>query len=412
MEHDGPWPDGPLPVPLDGSTLLEAAGATGVLDVRSFRLCEVNQFGWRDAEHLRAVQFEPAADYHAEYRPVGILWLRLWRYTWETASFPRKFRLYFDTVRGSDQHLLASLPAGLQIQPLISYDIAGQKVSWHGAEGSPLLEWNASDEIRPHLHPVTSPDGRVLTADVPRDHIWHHGLMLGWTDVESPGRGTEPYIFWGEPNAGQLRPHQPRDWQHGPVWSGFRQQVDWCSRDGRQIFSSDVGLRYSKIEKVYDWIDIDLKISAGPSPVEFKSEYGHLTFRMNLAFQDGALVTPEGRLHDVDMIAAKAVPWIGFDGLLDGRPAGVLLLNDPGNPCGLPSGDGSCTLRDFILDQGDLFAWLGMNPFRLQPQLLQPGESLSFRYRLVLTNRKLDEALVNLMVRGVTTSPVVTWAIE
>ena len=31
---------------------------------------------------------------------------------------------------------------------------------------------------RPHLHPVRTPGGAVLTRDAPEDHPWHHGLWF------------------------------------------------------------------------------------------------------------------------------------------------------------------------------------------------------------------------------------------
>lgn len=56
-------------------------------------------------------------------------------------------------------------------------------------DGLPLAEYvdgsgaPGFDAPRPHLHPVRTPAGIVVTASTPRDHTWHVGLGIGVQDV-------------------------------------------------------------------------------------------------------------------------------------------------------------------------------------------------------------------------------------
>jgi len=410
LHHDEPWPDGPVPVPINGSELLASAGAIGILDFFSFELFDLGLFEaeWgAESERPAAVQFEPAADFDPETNPVGVLWIRLWRFTWEAEAFPRAFRLTFATVHGGGRRSRGPLPPHLPAQAEPTHDIARQRVDWKcPSDGKPRLSWVFGPEAKPHFHPITTPDGRTLTADMPRDHIWHHGLMLGWTGIDCAGVGLKKYAFWAEPGGGQILAANPTGLSYGAVWSGFRHNLQWRIQEGKMVFTTALSLRYSRVEAKYDWLDLDLQIQAAEHPVNLASDYGHLTFRLNLDFQDTAIITSEGRREEADMLEARPSPWVALDGILDGRPAGVLLLNHPENPCGVPSADGSSTRRTFPTDQDDLFAWMGLNPFRLATHRLEAGDCLKFRYRLVTTNSRISPQFIHLQAGGFSSTPI------
>ena len=63
--------------------------------------------------------------------------------------------------------------------------------------------YNADHRRRPHVHPLASPSGAVLTRDAPDDHPWHHALWFTIKFVNGEN-------FWEEvPPYGVLRHVDP-----------------------------------------------------------------------------------------------------------------------------------------------------------------------------------------------------------
>ncbi|MCS7225090.1 MAG: PmoA family protein [Armatimonadetes bacterium] len=55
-----------------------------------------------------------------------------------------------------------------------------------------ILSYRYSPEApKTYIHPLTTPNGVVVTEDSPEDHRHHRGLFLGWSRVNG-------YDFWGE----------------------------------------------------------------------------------------------------------------------------------------------------------------------------------------------------------------------
>lgn len=48
---------------------------------------------------------------------------------------------------------------------------------------------------KPHFHPLISPNGTVLTAESPRDHLWHMGLWFSWKFID----GLNYWEYSGDP---------------------------------------------------------------------------------------------------------------------------------------------------------------------------------------------------------------------
>ncbi len=87
---------------------------------------------------------------------------------------------------------------------------------------------------RPHLHPVRTQGGVVVSATHPADHDWHTGVGLAIPDVN----GTN---FWGGGTFLPERGYQLHE-DHGvvsgapvqPGPSGFRHRLDWIGHSGRR----------------------------------------------------------------------------------------------------------------------------------------------------------------------------------
>ncbi|MEI8311594.1 MAG: DUF6807 family protein [Verrucomicrobiota bacterium] len=264
------------------------------------------------------------------------------------------------------------------------------RLEWTRA-GEVALAYNAPWSGKPHFHPLTTPSGQVLTADRPRDHIWHHGLCFGWTNISCPAKGLKEYAFWGEPGGGVIHTRDASGKSAGPVLSEFRSESLCATQDGEPVFDMVVRGRYQSIDLGWDWLDIELTLAARDAAVSLSSEYGHLKARLSMDFQDPTILDSAGKSEkDNPYRQPSPVDWIGLSGQLAKGPAAMLLLNHPDNPGGQPSGDGSVSRRgEFFIDEGALFAWISLNPMRVSPVALEPGEPLTWRYRVVTTDRLL-----------------------
>src|SRR4051794_817653 len=61
----------------------------------------------------------------------------------------------------------------------------------------PVTRWKyrSDHRKRPHVHPVATPSGVVLTRDAPPDHPWHHALWftIKFVNEENFWEETPPY---------------------------------------------------------------------------------------------------------------------------------------------------------------------------------------------------------------------------
>lgn len=89
-----------------------------------------------------------------------------------------------------------------------------------------------ADAPRPHLHPVLTLGGTVVTETQPADHVHHFGASVAISDVNGVNfwggstyvPGTGPRIL---PNHGRQRRRSLR-----PVDGGFAESLDWVGPDG------------------------------------------------------------------------------------------------------------------------------------------------------------------------------------
>jgi len=396
-------PDGPVGLRIDGRALMSAAGLDGAMDFRSLRVEDLNDFaGFWAYQSPRAcpAQFVPDADFHPADHPKGTLWFRLHKPAWEDKAFPRHFRLRLAPVvaggRSGTEARPANIPSPLLL-PDMTVDPRGGAI-W-SRQGHTCLRYEApGDEPtgKPRIPEATTPAGHALLADQPRDHPWHRGLAIGWTAVECEQAGLRPYCYWVEPGGGHWWPHPLQHVQHGPVISRLTSRIAYGTQEGEHVFDLAVDLGYAAGDTGWDYLDIAMTLTAGDAPASFQSHYGHLKARMALDLQHAALVAADGERtteHDgKEMRDPTTVPWVGITGWTPttASPVSLLMLDHPTNPHAPACADGEVSRREGFADQGILFAWCGLNPVRVETLRLEPRETTTFRYRLVLSDRELS----------------------
>ena len=381
---DTPRPDGGIALPIDGRDLLRRVGAEGHLDPASLRVEDLNTT-LRDCP----VQFVPDADFDPTTKPTGTLWWRLWKYTWEDKSFPRRFRLSFDVLRDGgkppwqstiDRHvpawsLLQRTPGGL----------------WIEGDTGTALHFEHRHGRKPGIHPLTTPAGRVLTDCEPRDHVWHRGIWFAWTDTKADATAIKPYAHWMEPTTGIVRDEGIRCTFAGPVVQGFTHRSLWCDDRGEPLFRAAWSNTLQTVDTAWRWLDLTLTLEAVRDGVILDTGYGHLTARAAGDPTDAFVLDSacDGQPLRSNTRDDLAIDWVGYSGHQQSSPVSLVMLDHPANPGGPCWRDSFFEQRMFPIEAGALFIAVSLNPLRGRPLPLTQGQPLTWRYRIVTADRTL-----------------------
>lgn len=181
---------------------------------------------------------------------------------------------------------------------------------------------DAVDTPKPHVHPIRTPAGAVVTGYAPADHRWHHGLMLAVPRVDEHnlwGGGTylDPergYVVL--PNQGVIE-HLAWDERSTGASARVTERLRWIGSDGSPLLSErrtwTVQATRSPAAHVLD-LDTELASLTGADvTLETPAQngrpdggYGGLFLRLPEGFvleaiagADGADVTVSGGASDV-----------------------------------------------------------------------------------------------------------------
>jgi hypothetical protein len=244
--------------------------------------------------------------------------------------------------------------------------------------GTGAVPWQYhADHVRPHVHPVTTPAGHVLTVDAPPDHPWHHGLWftIKFVDGDNFWELLEPYGVLEHRSAPTIDDH------------ALRGDLDWVRPDG------DVALRQTVAittvggpDRDTTAVDVDVTLVADRDAVLDRTPfttwggYGGLAFRGRPDLVDSTITLADG---EHDRVLGVPSPWFDLSGFLgDGRvPVGITVLDTTSPGVGDVPWYGSCRSAVY----GDAgwsnyfnaaFLWNG-------PMTLAAGEPMVFGYRVI-----------------------------
>jgi len=261
---------------------------------------------------------------------------------------------------------------------------------WEGER--PVLTYNFGEMSLPnvraagtrssYVHPIYGMDGEVLTDDFPADHYHHHGLFWGWPHVRI---GKREYDLW---KMRGIRIEFQRWVAKVATADGAKLGIEngWFVRDN-QVMKEQVSIDVQPTSEAGRNIDVSLTWTPIHEPItlggaEGKS-YGGVTLRF--APRTGTIITVPGGRAKADLLIAK-LPWADLSAKFPGGLAtsGAALFVDPRNPDYPPE----WMTRDYgVLAVG----WPGV-----KPRTLQPGESLTCRYRLWIHRGTPDAAAVQM----------------
>ena len=273
-----------------------------------------------------------------------------------------------------------------------------------------FTEYRFADGPRAFFHPVLAADGRAMTRGYPmawregeaKDHPHHQALWFAHGSVN----GVD---FWHDPNA-EMRLLKIEDVFSRSGLGGFTAVHDWIAPDGstvlhdRRVFRFHAGAAGEGVAAGERWIDWDLRLTApANAPVRFgDTKEGTMAFRVAASMRvDGEVAT--GRLVNAagqkdGRAWGKRSPWLLANGLLDGRPAAVAILEHPRN-FRFPTW---WHAREYGLLAANPF---GAHDFEGAPAgagdfELAAGETLRLRYRFVLAAGELAPRRVTELATG------------
>ena len=264
---------------------------------------------------------------------------------------------------------------------------------------------------KPFLYPLRTASGLTLSRGYPvepregeaHDHSWHRGIWYGHGDISG-------HDFWrelGRDRTARIVSLADAVLEPGPDSGALEMRFGFRAADGKLIGS--LTQRYAFRQRGESIrVDAALTFAAdhGQALRFGDTEDGGFAMRLADEFRQdrGAVLLNSEGLRDTENIWGQAARWVDYSATVAGRAAGVTILDHPGNPRH-PSrwharGYSLCSanpfgLRDFT---GDANADGSYS--------VAPGESLTFRYRVIIHDGPGETAAIERWFREFSAEPV------
>ncbi|HEY2412454.1 MAG TPA: PmoA family protein [Pirellulaceae bacterium] len=224
-------------------------------------------------------------------------------------------------------------------------------------DDKPLLQYNKAHVEPPagvnakygrsaHIHPVRTPNGAIVTDELPPDHLHQSGIFLAFTKTQFEGRDVDFWNLGG--GKGRVRFKSAQAGASGPIFASFRtehEHVDLTADNDKGEIGKTSGGKVA-LNETWDvrvwtpgwksgyWLfDIDSSIRcATESPLKLPEyHYGGMAIRAARQWtpKEVSFLTSEG---DDRLKGNHTRPrWCDIHGLVEGQTAGIALMTHPGN---------------------------------------------------------------------------------
>lgn len=186
------------------------------------------------------------------------------------------------------------------------------------------------------IHPIYSPNGKILSDDFPVGHTHQHGVFFAFVNTTYKG---EKLDFWNQMDAtGKVEFSKINGFESGPVYGKFQSEQKHSSIKHGLVLNEIWNVTIYNTEPYR--IELETTLTNVSTDTLFIEDYryGGMAFRGakewssvdSMNFQnEPKFSTSEG----TDRIAANhsRPHWSAFDGLIDGKNAGLAMLGHPSN---------------------------------------------------------------------------------
>jgi len=250
--------------------------------------------------------------------------------------------------------------------------------------GSKFTEYyTLPDLAKPYLGPFFEAYGGQMTRldFETREHPHHRSL---WISQEVNG-----IDFWNEPAGvhGFIRNRSIDELVCGGAYTAFTANNLWTSHGGDPVMTETTRYTLYNTPRETALLDVDITYTAthGDIVLNATKEAGPLAVRMAPELSvsgggTGTIVSGTGGVNEAETWMRRA-PWLDYHGVIDTHACGVAMLDHPSN-FGFPT---YWHVRD-----GGLMA--GNNFLRMGDMALKSGESVSWKYRVVIHNGDTAQA--------------------
>lgn len=251
-----------------------------------------------------------------------------------------------------------------------------------------------------YIHPIWSPGGEVLSRIQPPDHYHHYGIWNPWTRTEFEGREVD---FWNLGSGqGTVRAKQILEKIEGRVFGGFRSvhnHIDFTGPDGGKVALHEqweVNIwNVDPNQKVW-LIDFTSILSPATDDGITIKEYRYQGFSLRATEKwndnNTVILTSEG--FDKSNANATRARWIDVNGVSDVEEgtSGILFMTNPGN-FNYPE---QLRIWPVGANGGIENVYINFNPAQDRDWKLEPGNSYSLKYRMLVYDGSIDADKANM----------------
>jgi hypothetical protein len=266
---------------------------------------------------------------------------------------------------------------------------------------------------RPYFYPLIGPTGRSVTrhfpmkADVPgetKDHKHHRSMWSAYGELNGADNWSE------EKQYARQTPQGEPERVSGPVFGRLTAQNRWVTHDGKPQLNEQRTLTVYNVGGDRRLFDYEITFTATGADVLFgdTKEGGILSFRVATSMdakEKGRIENSAGGVGEKECWG-KPAAWCDYSGPVDGATVGIGVMDHPANfrsPV-------RWHVRDYGLMTTNCFGestFTGEEGGRRGEHTLKDGQSLTFRYRVLLHRGGASEGGVASAFAAYTTPPTV-----
>lgn len=272
--------------------------------------------------------------------------------------------------------------------------------------------WHDPQNRKPYLWPMNTVGEVGITRDWPMgervktiDHEHHQSVWTAYGDVN----GAD---YWEYNERTGWQQTESLDWGSGDAFGWIRATNVWVDADREPVIREHREYRFYNGDAEHRLVDIDVTLIAGYGAVRFEDtkEGGFIALRIRDELRErsgsGTITNSEGGLGSKECWG-KPAAWLDYSGPLEDHGVrGVAVFDHP------------TSFRHPTYWHARDYGLVGANPFGLSDftdgrlngdYTLPAGESITFRYRLLLHTGDVKKANVAEYYAGFANPPPARW---